>query len=131
MAKNKGGRPTKMDELTVKKLEEAFLLGCSDLEACLVADISKQTLYTYQSKHPEFTDRKEMLKKTPIYKARKCVVEACEENPDLALKYLERKNKKEFSLRTENLNAEVTKDEFESMTDSELEQEYQKAKEGE
>jgi hypothetical protein len=39
------GRPTKMTPDTVKKLEEAFLLGCSDIEACLVADISKQTLY--------------------------------------------------------------------------------------
>ena len=114
------GRPTKMTDLTVKKLEEAFLIGCSDIEACLVADISKLTLYNYQSEHPKFIDRKEMLKKTPTYNARKCVAEEIIDNPDMALKYLERKNKKEFSLRQENINADVNKDEFEQMTEEEL-----------
>jgi len=48
------------------------------------------------------------------------VVEDIETNPDMAMKYLERKNKKEFSLRQENINAEVTKDEFEDMTKDEI-----------
>jgi hypothetical protein len=120
------GRPPKLTKEVILKLEEAFLLGCSDLEACLVADISKTALYNYQAKHPEFVDRKEMLKKTPIYKARKCVVEECENNPDLALKYLERKNKKEFSLRQENINADVNKKEFEEMTEEDLKAENAK-----
>ena len=114
------GRPTKFTKIVIQKLEEAFLLGCSDLEACLVADVSKTALYNYQTAHPEFVERKEALKKTPIYQARKCVVDECKTNPDLALKYLERKNKKEFSLRQENINADVSKDEFESMTEAEL-----------
>ncbi|WP_230334267.1 hypothetical protein [Streptococcus suis] len=38
MMKNKGGRPTKMTQGTVKKLEEAFLRGLSDEEACLYAN---------------------------------------------------------------------------------------------
>lgn len=131
MAKSNAGRPTVFTKEVLQKLEEAFLLGCSDLEACLVADISSASLYNYQNDHPEFLERKRILKKTPIYKARKCVVDACEENPELALKYLERKNKKEFSLRTENLNADTTVDELEKMSKEQLEEEHARLMEGE
>lgn len=72
------GRPTIMTEERVNKLEEAFALGCSDLEACFYADISKQTLYNYQDKNPSFVDRKEALKKNPVLKARKTVLSAIE-----------------------------------------------------
>lgn len=90
-----------MTETTVNKLEEAFLLGCTDEEACYYADISKQTLYTYQDKHPEFVDRKARLKERPFFVARKSVIDSLSGDPELALKYLERKKKKEFSPRTE------------------------------
>lgn len=85
----------------VGKLEYAFALGCSDVEACLYANISKQTLYDYQHKHPEFVDRKADLKETPILKARKAVVEALEKNPDISLKFLERRRKDEFAPKQE------------------------------
>lgn len=55
------GRPTIMTPDIVNKLEQAFSMGCSDLEACLYAGISKQTLYNYQAKNPEFVDRKEKI----------------------------------------------------------------------
>lgn len=86
----------------VKKLEEAFLLGCTDLEACLYADISKQTLYNYQESHPEFVDRKEQLKENPILLARTSVINSMQKDGDLALKYLERKRKDEFSTKSES-----------------------------
>ena len=73
------GRPTKMTPETVKKLEEAFLLGCTDLEACLYGDISKQTLYNYQEKHPEFVDRKAALKSNPVMLARKIVMKSLDD----------------------------------------------------
>lgn len=94
------GRPTIMTEETVNKLEEAFLLGCTDEEACYYADISKQTLYNYQEKNPEFIDRKEGLKQRPFFLARQAVIKGFS-NPELALKFLERKKKDEFSLRQE------------------------------
>lgn len=93
------GRPTIMTPDVVNKLEEAFLLGCTDLEACLFADISKQTLYNYQEAHPEFIDRKEKLKENPILLARRSVIKDMQEDGDLALKYLERKKKDEFSMK--------------------------------
>jgi hypothetical protein len=101
-AKHAGGRPTVMTPEVVSKLEHAFALGCSDLEACLYADISKQTLYDYQKLKPEFVDRKEKLKETPILKARTSVVGELANDPDLALRFLERRKKDEFSTKTEN-----------------------------
>ena len=95
MAKSKAGRHTVMTELTIKKLEEVFAIGGTDEEACMYADISHQTLYTYQEKYPEFVERKEALKERPILKARQTIVNALS-NPHDAQWFLSRKRKKEF-----------------------------------
>lgn len=81
-----------MTENVVNKLEEAFLMGCTDLEACLFADISKQTLYNYQEKYPEFVDRKQALKQNPVRLARGVILGALE-NKDIhtAHKVIDRK----------------------------------------
>lgn len=86
----------------LKKLEEAFALGCTDLEASLYANISPATLYNHQDRNPGFLERKEQLKMHPILKARTTLVGALEEDASIALKYLERKKKDEFSPRREN-----------------------------
>ncbi|MFD2207205.1 hypothetical protein [Kiloniella antarctica] len=96
------GRPKKITADVLRKLEDAFKIGCTDKEACLAADIGESTLYDYCKANEDFSERKELLKQSPVFKARKSVVDALEKDPDLALKYLERKVKKEFSTRTEN-----------------------------
>lgn len=81
--KNKGGRPLfdgRDEGEIVSKLEYAFRRGFTDLEACLHADISKNTLYRYIEKNPEFRDRKEMLKKQPNILAKEVVFEALEKD---------------------------------------------------
>lgn len=100
--KHAGGRPTVLTPETIQKLEYAFSMGASDGEACFFADISNTTLYNYQLKNPKFIDRKNRLKENPTFRARVSVVNKLDENPELAMKYLERKRKKEFSLRVEN-----------------------------
>lgn len=99
--KAKGGRPPKVTAEVIAKLEEAFALDCTDKEACLVAGIDPATLYRYQGKNKSFCERKELLKQAPVLSARREVVKGIKNNPDLALKYLERKRKKEFGLRQE------------------------------
>lgn len=94
------GRPTIMTPEIISKLEEVFAIGGSDNEACFYAGIGKSTLYNYQQEHPEFVERKEALKERPILKARQTVVKSLDD-ADMALKYLERKKKDEFSIRTE------------------------------
>jgi len=100
--KKNTGRPTKLTPETISKLENAFSLGCSDVEACLYADISKTALYNYQQAHPEFVDRKEKLKESLVLKSRTVIAEELNrKNPDIAKWYLERKRKDEFSTKTE------------------------------
>jgi hypothetical protein len=111
MAKNKGGRPTVMTEDTLQKLEMAFAIGASDIEACVYADIVPSTLYNYQNDNPEFLERKRMLKDRPLLKARQTVVDNLND-PRHAEWYLERKLKNEFSQRTESVTAEVTIDDI-------------------
>ncbi len=101
------GRPPKVDALIISKLEMAFSLGCSDLEACALADISHETLYKYQRDNPEFTERKRRLKAKPVLKARTSVVNALDDDPELSLKFLERKRKKEFGTR-QSLDVKTT-----------------------
>ena len=72
------GRPRKIDDLTLHKLKEAFLTGCTDSEACVYAGIVPSTLYNYQSDNPDFLERKETYKQNPFMKARKVVLDALE-----------------------------------------------------
>jgi len=95
------GRPTIMTDPTLQKLKEAFAFGCTDEEACYYAEISKSTLYNYQNENPDFLDEKEALKSRPILLARQSVITGIVDDPSLALKFLERKKKDEFSLRSE------------------------------
>ena len=76
MTKNKGGRPTVMTDEVIRKLEVAFVAGCSDLEACCYADIGKSTLYDYCENNPSFSERKETLKNQPTLKAKLIIDEA-------------------------------------------------------
>lgn len=103
MAEDVGGRPTIMTPDVVNKLEQAFSLGATDLEACFYAGISKQTLYNYQERFPEFVDRKAALKDKLVLKARQVVASAMESgDKQTAQWYLERKKKDEFSVKTVN-----------------------------
>lgn len=86
---------------TVRKLEEAFALDCSIDEACFYANISKPTYYDLIKYKPNYLTRFESLRNKPVLMARQEVVKGFKWNPDLALKYLERKRKDEFSTKQE------------------------------
>ncbi|MES0328057.1 MAG: hypothetical protein ABUK13_07695 [Gammaproteobacteria bacterium] len=60
----------------IRKLESAFVAGCTDLEACCYADISKTALYEYCQKNDAFAERKETLKNQPVMQARFIIQEA-------------------------------------------------------
>lgn len=85
-------RPTAMTDEVLRKLDEAFALGCSDVEACIYADIAPSTLYLYQKDNEEFSERKAQLKETPVLAARTTVVNSLKNDVNSAWKYLERKD---------------------------------------
>lgn len=96
----KVGRPESITPEIISKLEEVFAIGGTDKEACFYAGIGTSTLYNYQLSHPEFVERKDMLKERPILKARQTIVKGLDD-PLHAKWYLERKQKSEFAQRTE------------------------------
>lgn len=74
-------------------------MGCTDEEACLFADISRQTLQRYEEKFPEFRDRKWVLKTNPVMKARGVVLDALEKNDiTTAHKVIDRKEGSKVAL---------------------------------
>jgi hypothetical protein len=114
---NKVGRPTVMTPETVNKLEEGFAMGFTDEEACIYANISKQTLYDYCKKHEEYTDRKEGLKNHPKILAKTNVYHALKENKKVedSKWYLERrdkdfKQKSDVTSNDKTLSIEVSKE---------------------
>jgi hypothetical protein len=113
--KNKAGRKLfdgKNETDVIQKLESVWALGGTDAEAAFYADISKAALSEYLTKHPDISERKEALKNNPILLARKSVLDGIKIDPDLALKYLERKCKDEFSTKviTDNKNTNTNTD---------------------
>jgi hypothetical protein len=81
-------RPTKLSDLIVKKLEEAFIVGSNVEEACFYADISRQTFYNWIDDNPELLDRFNVLRRAPLLKARMTVSKALGNDPKLAMEYL-------------------------------------------
>lgn len=139
MAKNKGGRPSVFTPEVVRKLEYAYGIDCTDEEACLYADVSESAFYDFLKETPQFAERRKALKNKPVLLGRQTVIKgfvgAAAEfdkrgnqlkaeippNPELAMKYLERKKKDEFSTRSEHLV--VPKDDFDGMSDDDINQE--------
>ena len=100
--KNKKKRGRKLFDgkdpnVVIPKLEQAWAVDASDAEASLFADISPQALCRYLKSHPKIKERKEALKNQPRFKAKVSVVNALTGDPDLALKYLERRAPKDYA----------------------------------
>jgi len=105
MAKNNGeiteskvGRPTKMTEDVVKKLEAVYKLGVTDETACKYTGISRQTLNTWYKTHPVFLDRIQKAKEFVRIASGQVVVNAIVQDRDVeaAKWWLEKKHSDEF-----------------------------------
>jgi hypothetical protein len=94
--------PLKLTDDVRQKLEYAFSLDATVDEACFLAEISKQTYYNWIASFPELKERFDALRQSPVLAARSTVVAGIKNDPELALKYLERKRKDEFSPRVES-----------------------------
>jgi hypothetical protein len=82
----------------ILKLEQAWALDCSDVEAAAYADISSAALCEFLKKHPDISERKARLKQRPVLAARSIVVKKIQAgDAKLAMQYLERKKSAEFS----------------------------------
>ena len=118
------GRPLfdgKPEESVVQLCRQAWSLGCPDCEAAALAGISPAALSDYLSKHPKIAEEKEQLLQKPFLAARNAMVKAMAGGDgDLALRYMERKKRKEFSTLSQIEVGEQGS--FRELTDSELAQ---------
>lgn len=94
------GRPTVMTPEVLDKLEFAFMHAMSDKEACFYANISPATLYSYQSKHPEFAERKEELKLDPNIKAKIKLVKDIPDSLDQSRWWAQHRMHDDFTTKT-------------------------------
>ena len=90
-----------MTEETLGKLREAYLMGCTDREACLFADIHPDTLYAFQHQNEEYSEQKRVWQSNPVLRARMAVMEFLQFDAKLAMRYLERRLPEEFGTRKE------------------------------
>ena len=90
---------SKWNATCIRKLEDAFSLDCNIAEACLYAGICEVTYYIRVKEDPELVKRFKLLRNKPVIAARQSVIKHMKEDGGLALKYLERKRKKEFSTK--------------------------------
>ena len=94
---NTTGRPTVLDNKTVKKLQTAFEIGANVVEACSYAKITRQTFYNNLNTSPAFFDKMQEAFYSPKLKALKVVMSAINKG-DLktAQWFLEKKYSKDF-----------------------------------
>ncbi len=106
-------RPTIMTPEMISKLEDWFMMWLTDVECSLYANIWTSTLYDYCKANPWFSVRKEELKNNLKMVAKTNLNRSIKDWDKTDSKwYLERKDKNEFSLKTEvqqqNTNVDVT-----------------------
>ncbi len=101
------GAPSKLDK---KEIREKFLAAAAfamnTTACCAYAGITRQTYYSYIEKHPNFLDEVEANNQIPYQKAVQTVVKAASKDPKIAMQYLERTKKDEFSVRQEITGAD-------------------------
>lgn len=98
--KNKG----KMEELIL-----SFKYGCTLEESFAMAGITRGQYEAFIEVHPNFPVVRDILMKLPTLKARRTLVDHLND-PDYALAYLERKERKEFSKSHIEINGESAED---------------------
>lgn len=119
--KNPVGRPRAITTEIIKKLEEAFKLGCTNREACYYADVAESTFYDFIKEYPEYSEKFSILKEYEKIKARMVIHKALEKGDrDTAKWYLERKAKAEFSTKVEMEHSGEVNNPFKDLTTEEI-----------
>lgn len=93
-------KPTKMTKETIAKLEAAFAVDASIIEACFYAGIDDSTYYRFKKENKEKCEQMERLRLKPILAARERIAKSVQTSDQMASWFLERKRKNEFATKT-------------------------------
>ncbi len=107
-----------VDKGKIERLISAFKMDAAIMEACAYAGITYEQYKYFNEIHPDFSTVKQLCNELPTLQARQEVVKGIANDKEFALKYLERKKKNEFSLRTESLHGEDPNNKFTSLADA-------------
>ncbi len=107
-----------LDKGKIERLISAFKMDAAIMEACAYAGITYEQYKYFNEIHPDFSTVKQLCNELPTLQARQEVVKGIANDKEFALKYLERKKKNEFSLRTESLHGEDPNNKFTSLADA-------------
>lgn len=97
------------DRGKVEELILSFKLGCTLEESFYMAGISEDQYKSFMETHPDFCRVRPVLMKSPTLTARRTLVSHLND-PQYALAYLERKEKKEFSKSSIEINGDPAED---------------------
>lgn len=78
------GRPVKISEKLIEKLEDIFKKGASVSEACGLVNISTKTFYNWQNNNEDFQIKMTSARQYADIMAKKIVVKKIVEDKDLA-----------------------------------------------
>lgn len=95
------GQNYKENKEVLDKLAAAFAIDATIDEACFYAGIDPDTYNRWKKNNPSKYAHLEALRQTPVLAARETLAKAVKNSPKIALKYLERKRRVEFSTRQE------------------------------
>lgn len=93
------GRDWKLTPEIEKELERALRLDYPVEKACVYVGIAKSSFYSWLKNFPEFAEKMRRAKHFASKIARTSVIKHMAKDGNLALKYLERKEKDEFSTK--------------------------------
>lgn len=88
----------------VAKLKPYLEKGATVHDACISAGIPYRTVKDYMADREDVRQKIKEFENLSIWEARKCLSKGVKKDPALALKYLERKRKNEFSTKIESSN---------------------------
>ncbi len=95
---NKVGRPSVMNEDTVRKLEAALCSGFSVTASCHFAGISTSSFYEHKALDNDFATRMKMSEDWATYRARQVILQAIDRGEvKVAMWFMERKARAEFA----------------------------------
>lgn len=101
-------RPSKINDISVGKLEEAFKRDATVWEACAYAEISRDTFYDNYNKNKHFSDKIDAARMFPHIFAKKTLFERMKSSDEAislkaAIEFLKRRNE-DYKDKSENTN---------------------------
>lgn len=97
-----------MTESTVRKLDEAFMMGFSDREACMYVGIPYSTFTSWLERHEDYRTKKEDLKSHPKILVKKNIYGALKEGDlDTSKWYADRKMKDDGFTTKQEIDANL------------------------